>query len=61
MLQERRRNWSVVALTRSLDISNERIAMVIMFYENAPRRSPHMQSDLQRWMVLDKGETRVNG
>lgn len=35
MLQERRRNWSV-ALTQNLDISNEGVAMVIMFYENAP-------------------------
>jgi len=35
-LQERRRNWSVIALTRNPDISNEGVAMVIMFYENAP-------------------------
>jgi len=27
-LQERRRNWSVIALTRNPDISNEGVAMV---------------------------------
>lgn len=56
--QERQRNWSILALTRSPDISNEGVATVIMFYETRRRLRARNNIRLVRsWMILDKPGT----